>query len=334
MKTGIFNTSTGGAERFRPYFDLYRGELELVDLACSPAPENLEIIRETGCEALLYFNTKKEDDAYFKRLAELGIRYISTHSAGYDHFNLEAMEKYGIRGANVPFYSPNAIAEHTVLLTLSVLRHMREQILRVEDHYYALDGLMGKELRNMTVGVIGTGRIGCTTIRCLSGFGPKKIFAFAPHPREEMRKYAEYTDLGTLFASCDILLFHCVLDDATFHLVNRESIRRMKDGVILVNTARGGVLDTEAVLEAVESGKIGGLAIDVIEGEAAVRGKKKFDDVPLPSLKALLAHKNVIFTNHSAFYTDEAYRNLSKTAVDNLLSYARTGTCEFELTGL
>lgn len=330
LNVGVFNTLTGGIKRFLPIAELYKNEIQLVDFACPPTMDNLELIKETGCEALLYYNPKRETDVFFKKMSEMGIRYLSTSSAGYDHFNIEAMKKYGIKGSNVPSYSPNAIAEHTVLLTLSVLRNLREQLDRINRYEYTIEGLMGREIRNMTIGVIGTGRIGCTTIKCLSGFTPKKIYAYSPHPKTGMLEYVEYTDLDFLYQNSDIIIFHCAYDGTNHHMVNAETISKMKDGVVLINTARGALFDTTAVLNAIKSGKIGGLGIDVIEGEGRLKGRN-FKQNPIPELEELLSYYNVIYTHHSAFFTDEAYRNLSETAIENLVSYARTGECSREL---
>ena len=330
MKVGLFNTVRGGKARFAPYADRYE-ELELVEFDCPPAMENLEKLAEEGCEAMIYTADHKEPEAFFKKLSECGIRYICCCCAGYDHFDLEAMKKYGIRGANVPVYSPNAISEHTVLLVLAALRHFRKQLLQVEKCCYGLNGLLGRELRNMNVGVVGAGRIGFTTIRCLSGFGPKKIYAYDPFPNPKVEEFASFVPLEELYAQCDVIIYHAIYNESSHHMVNRESIQTMKDGVVLVNTSRGGLFDAEAVLEGIESGKLGGVCLDVIEGEGQLRKKPEYDSCPIPVLGKLLEHDNVIFTSHSAFYTDEADRNLSEGTVENLLSYARTGSCDREL---
>ena len=330
MKVGIYSNVTGGKQRFVPFEKKYEKQLELIEFGCLPTYENLDKIKEYGCEALLYFNPKREDEAFFEKMAKMGIRYLSTTSAGYDHFNLEAMKKYGIKGANVPKYSPNAISEHAVLLTLSVLRNYRAQIQRIEKGEYGIEGLMGKEIRNQVIGIVGTGRIGATTIHCLSGFGPKKMMAYDPYENPAVKDLVTYTDLETLYRTCDVIIFHCVATAENYHMIRKESIEKMKDGVVLINAARGALFDNAAVLQAVKSGKIGGLGIDVIEGEEKLKGSS--DGVcPLPELGELLKYQNVTYTHHTAFYTDEAYRNLTETAIDNLLEYEKTGNCEREL---
>lgn len=333
MKVGIFNNVTGGKKRFEPYEEKYKNDLELIEFGCSASYENLDKVKESGCEALIYFNPKRENDLFFKKMAEMGVKYLSTTSAGYDHFDLDAMKKYGIKGANVPVYSPNAISEHAVLLTLSVLRNYREQLLRIENGVYGIDGVMGKEMRNQTIGIIGTGRIGATTVRCLTGFGPKQILAYDPYENNSIKGMVTYVDLDTLYQKSDVIIFHCIATKENYHMINDKSIEKMKKGVILINAARGSLFDNTAVLKAVKSGKIGGLGIDVIEGEEQLKGSVPGDPCPVPVLARLLENHNVVYTHHTAFYTDEAYRNITETAIDNLLEYANTGICERELVG-
>lgn len=328
MKVGVFNTVRGGVTRFAPSAERYHGEIELVGFDCPPSPENLHLVQ--GCEAILYTPVSMSPEAFWRGLAEYGVKYVVTCSAGYDHFNLELMKKYGMKGANVPFYSPNAISEHAVLTTLALLRNYREQILRIQNRNYVIAGVRGSELRNQVVGIVGAGRIGYTTMKCLSGFGAK-LLAYDPYENEAVKKYAEYVPLPKLYHRADVIIYHCIYNKENHHMVNKETLAQMKDGVILVNVARGGLFDMEAVCEAVESGKIGALGIDVIEQEELLRKTNPGDPCPLPVLERLLAHSNVIFTNHTAFYTDEAEKNMADTAIDNLYSYMKTGACQFEL---
>ncbi len=331
MKVGLYGTTTDGAKRFLPYKEKYDKHLELIEFNCPPTYENLDRIKDYGCEAIIYFNPRHENAAYFEKMADMGVRYLCTSSAGYDHFDLAAMKASGMKGANVPQYSPNAISEHTVLLTLSVLRNYREQIKRIEKAEYSFDGLMGKEIRNQVIGIVGTGRIGSTTVECLTGFKPKKILAYSLHENPKIKDLVTYTDIDTLYESCDVIIFHCAATADNFHMVNDESISKMKDGVILINTARGSLFDTKAILNAVKSGKIGALGIDVIEGEEMLKGTQTGMQCPVPELAELLTYPNVTFTRHTAFYTDEAFKNMAKTTIDNLLEYESTGSCENEL---
>ena len=331
MKVGIFGTTADSETRYLPYKEKYDKHLELINLKCPPTYENLDKIKEYSCEAIIYFNSKRESHEYFEKMAKMGVCYLCTGSAGFDHFDLEVMKKYGIKGANVPQYSPNAISEHAVLLTLSVLRNFREQIKRIEKYEYSIDGLMGKEIRNQTIGIVGTGRIGSTTAKCLSGFKPKKILAYSLGENPEIKDIVTYTDEKTLFKESDVIIFHCAATSENYHMINDESLKIMKDGVILINAARGSLFDNTAILNGVKSGKIGGLGIDVIEGEEKLKGTQTNIPCPIPELSELLKYPNVTFTRHTAFYTDEAFKNMTETTINNLLEYESTGSCVNEL---
>ena len=326
MKAGCYLSVRGGAKRFENSLKRYNGEIELVQFDCYPSIETVSLLKENGCEAMVYTPTNMLEDEFWKVAAENGLKYVVTCSAGYDHFNLEAMKKYGLKGANVPVYSPNAISEHAVLLTLSILRNYRKQILNIENEIYPINGLMGKEMRNQVIGIVGAGRIGYTTMKILTGFGPKQILTYDPYPNEAVKEIAKYVSLEELYDKSDVIIYHCIYNEQNHHMVNKETIKTMKDGVILVNVARGGLFDIDAVYDAVCSGKIGGLAIDVIEGEAIIRAGGK-----LPIINKLLQHDNVVFTNHTAFFTDEAERNMVDTMINNLHDYMCTGSCKYEL---
>lgn len=264
-------------------------------------------------------------------LSKAGVRYILTRAAGTDHLDLQAIRKYGMKTANVPVYSPNAISEHTILLTLAALRHLKEQILRNEKHNFSIAGVQGRELRNMTVGIIGTGRIGCTTIRGLSGFGCRML-AYDKYEREEMKQLVSYVMLDELLAASDILLFHCPLTEDNYHMINEEALKKCKAGVVLINCARGGLLDCQAVLEALKSGRVSALAMDVYEREEAfLRQNKSEDKLQDGLLQELLMREDVIYTAHTAFYTDEACANMIKTTFQNIYEYETTGTCTNEV---
>lgn len=330
MNVGIFNTVRGGVDRFTTFADKYE-DLYLIAFDVPPTLETLHLLRENGCQAMIYTSDKKESEEFFKEIADCGVKYICCCCAGYDHFNLPAMKKYGIKGANVPVYSPNAISEHTVMMVLAALRHLRTQIIHVEECNYQFEGLKGREIRNMTIGVVGAGRIGYVTMKCLSGFEPKKIYAYDPFPNEKVKEYAEYTSLENLYSKCNVIIYHAIYNEQNHHMVNEMTINLMKDGVILINSSRGGLFDMEAVLKGIKNGKIGSVCFDVIEGEGILKKQKQYEECPIPVLKELLTHESVLFTPHTAFFTDEADRNLSAGTVENLMSYMKTGCCSNEL---
>lgn len=269
-------------------------------------------------------------DEIAKGLSKLGVKYILNKLAGKDNLNLQAINKYGLKAAYVPYYSPNAVSEHTVMLILAVLRKLKLQLSRVHSHDFRIKGLLGRELRNMTVGVVGTGRIGCATVKNLTGFGCR-ILVNGRTEREEIIAVANYVSLEEIFTHSDILVFHCPLTEETHHLINEQTISRLKEGVCLINTSRGAVFDTKAVLNALKNGKIGAVAMDVYEEENEILRKdmcsKKLNN---EEFEELLNMDNVIYTTHTAFYTDEAISNMIETTFVNLHELETMGYCENE----
>lgn len=330
MKVGVFNNVRGGKDRFMPYVPHDSG-LELVELPYPPTEEAFAILGAEQCRGLIYYDDQKEGEEFYRTIADKGVKYVVTCSAGYDHFDLDLMKKYGIKGANVPKYSPNAVSEYTVMVVLALLRKLRVQFDHVRSHSYGIAGLQGRELRNMVVGIIGAGRIGYTTMQCLSGFKPKKILACDMYPNDAVRQYADYVPLEELYRRADVIIFHCAYTEENYHMVNDGTIAMMKKGVVLVNSARGPLFDTEAVLRGLNSGAIGALGLDVIEGEGALRQETDQSATVRAVVDALISHENVIYTNHTAFYTDEADRNMNEATVENLLQYEKTGRCDNEV---
>lgn len=285
----------------------------------------------SGFDALWITTSCKVTKNKLGELKKAGIRYIASRAAGTDHMDANAMKEEGIRGANVPRYSPNAIAEHTVCLVLMLLRHMRRELSMIKEYDFTLNGLKGRELRNMTVGVIGTGRIGARTVLSLKGFGCF-ILAHDLYENEEIKDSVTYTDRQTLLTSSDIIILHCPLTKDNEKLINGETIAAMKDKVLLINTARGGLMDYEAVLKGLERGKIAGAAFDVYDRETPYI-RKKADKAAFcdETLSRLLERENVIYTAHMSFYTDTAIENMIWTTFENLKEYEETGYCSNDI---
>lgn len=235
------------------------------------------------------------------------------------------------RAANVPVYSTNAVPEFTVLLMLSLVRKWKPMEKKLSHQDFTLQGVQGKELGSMTLGLFGTGKLGIKTAEILHAMGCT-ILASSPHEKEEAKPYVTYTTQDEVFRKADLLFFHCVLNDATRQMVNRESIAKMKDGVYLVNTARGGLVDFEAVLDGLKSGKIAGFASDVYDKEAPFIRKdltgEKMED---PVLAELLSREDVILTPHVAFFTETSVSNLIRLSLESLIEFETTGECEREV---
>ncbi|GLZ42613.1 lactate dehydrogenase [Actinokineospora sp. NBRC 105648] len=249
-------------------------------------------------------------------LSRVGVAYISTRSTGYNHIDVEYAESVGISVENVT-YSPDSVADYTVMLMLMAVRDAKSTIQRVAVHDYRLNAVRGKELRDLTVGVIGTGRIGAAVVDRLHGFGCR-VLAHDRHPKTT----ADHVDLDELLALSDIVTLHTPLDADTHHLLDRRRIARMKPGAFIVNTGRGSLVDTEALIPALESGHLGGAALDVVEGEEGVFYADRRDQpVESTHLSRLQGLPNVLISPHTAYYTDRALRDTIENSLRNCVRF-------------
>lgn len=312
-------------------FNKYTKELghEVTILKESFGPHNAALAQDyEGISILGNCNANAEA---IEKISALGVKYLASRSAGVNNIDLEAAKKFNVRVSNVPAYSPNAVAEFAVTATLCVARNLQQAIRRVDTQNFGLDGLIGFELRNKIIGFIGTGRIGLTTIKAFSGFGGKMI-GYDLYQNEEAKKYIEYRTLDELFAEADIISLHCPLTEENYHLINRNNIAKMKDGVVIVNTARGALMDSEAVIDGLKSGKIGGLATDVYEHEVGIFHNNHTNSILKDDVLArLLKFPNVLVTPHYGFYTDEAVSNMVEYSLTNLKDFEKTGVCKNEV---
>ena len=251
-------------------------------------------------------------------LSEAGVTYISTRSVGYNHIDVNYADSVGISVETVA-YSPDSVADYTLMLMLMAVRHAKSVIRRAEVHDYRLNDVRGKELRDLTIGVIGTGRIGAAVMDRLRGFGCRML-AHDKRPRTA----AEYLPLDELLQQSDVVTLHTPLNAETHHLLDRRRIEQMKHGAFIINTGRGSLLDTEALVPALESGKVGGAALDVLEGEEGIFyadcRSKPLEDTPLLRLQQL---PNVIISPHTAYYTDHALRDTVENSITNCLKFER-----------
>ena len=262
--------------------------------------------------------TSKIDRELMKKFHDIGVKMISTRTIGYDHVDIEAAKEFGIHVSNVS-YSPECVADYTVMLMLMSVRKMKRIMQRGEINDFSLPGIQGRELPNLTVGVLGTGRIGQAVIRDLSGFGCK-LYAYDKYENDAVKEHAQYADLDTIYRECDLITLHMPLTEDNFHLIGREAFGRMKDGVVIVNTARGGLTDTKALIEAIESGKVGAAGLDVIEDEFGMYYyDRKSDVLSKRDLYILRGFPNVIVTPHMAFYTDQAVSDMVKHSIESCI---------------
>jgi D-specific alpha-keto acid dehydrogenase len=249
-------------------------------------------------------------------LSEAGVTYISTRSVGHNHIDVNYAASVGICVETVA-YSPDSVADYTVMLMLMAVRHAKSVIRRADVHDYRLNDVRGKELRDLAIGVIGTGRIGGAVMDRLRGFGCR-ILAYDTRPKAS----ADYVSLGELLQKSDIVTLHTPLTVETHHLLDRHRIERMKHGAVVVNTGRGALLDTEALVGALESGRLGGAALDVLEGEEGIF-YADCSDKPIESQLLLRLHKlpNVLISPHSAYYTDHALRDTVENSLITCLTF-------------
>ena len=303
-------------------------DVKIVKCSGNPIGENLDLARGSTCINII---TSKIDENTIKTLAGMGVRYIATRTIGYDHIDIKAAAAHGITIANAP-YGPEGVADYTVMLMLMALRNMKRIMQRTEIQDYSLNGLMGRELHDLTVGVIGTGRIGTRVIQNLSGFGCR-ILAYDLHENDEARKYAAYTDADTLLKDADLVTFHTPLTDVNYHSINKKTLSGMKDGVILINTARGPLIETEALISGLESGKVGAAAIDVVEHEAGLYyNDLKSTVLSNRELAVLRSFPNVTVSHHMAFYTQNAIRTMVLDSMEGCLQFMQTGKSRWSVT--
>ena len=266
-----------------------------------PSYENLQLAEGYDTIAII---TNPMDKRMLDRMRELGIKYLITRSIGYEHIDVRYAYEIGMRVAHGA-YSPNTVANYAIMMMLMACRKMPQIMQRTAAQDFRIEGNSGKELSVSTVGVIGTGNIGATLVRHLSGFGCR-ILMCDPYPKEELKAFGEYVGPDTLYRESDIITLHAPGMPENEHMINDETISRMKDGVILVNAARGSLVDTAALIRNLENGKIGFAALDTIENEGGIYYRNRSGDViPHHERSILMSYPNVLLTPHMAFYTDQ-----------------------------
>ena len=325
MKVKVFCAGTEDEFLYRKYQNAH---LAIDYEPASLTEDNVDLV--CGYDAIVVLTRCVIGKDMAELLKERGISYILTRSAGYDHLDIQALEETGIKAANVPKYSPDAIAEYVCMTALMSVRKMRLQQKMIGEQDYTLKGIRGKELNDLNIGIIGTGRIGFQTVKLFAAF-TDHILMYDLYPHKEAAAYGRYTGLDELYAKSDVIVFHCPLTEENYHMVDDKTMSNMKDGVILINPARGGLWDYAAVLRGLQTGKIEAAVFDVYEDEKSYLRRKQ-PGTEDETLKELLKFPNVIYTAHSAFYTDTAIRNMVEGVVKNLTQYEESGSCDCELT--
>ncbi|SDH31558.1 2-hydroxyacid dehydrogenase [Winogradskyella thalassocola] len=291
-------------------------------------------IKAIGYDAISIFSSDEACFMTVEKLKDFGVKYIALRSVGFNNVNLRAAARLNIKVAHVPKYSPFAIAEHAVGLLLALNRKLITSNYRVTHYNFNLNNLVGFDLKNKTVGIIGTGRIGSVMTKIMHGFGCKLLGYDIEENKTLSEQYnLKYVTLQELCAQADIISLHVPLNNDTFQLINEDVISEMKHGVILINTSRGDVINTEHVIEGLLKRRIGALGIDVYVNERAIFFKDHSQEIPNDDfLIKLNAFPNVLITGHQAFLTDEALAKIAEGTIYNLECWSRGEDTENELT--
>lgn len=329
MKVAVFNTKSYDRNFLETANANYNHDLVFFEPRLTQETTALA----AGFPAVCVFINDQLDKITLRLLAEQGTKLIATRSAGFNHIDLNAAAELGISVVRVPAYSPYAVAEHTVGLILTLNRKIHRAYNRVREGNFSLDGFMGFDLHGRTVGIVGTGKIGFLVAKILHGFGCQLLtYDLYTNPDCEALG-VKYVDLPELFATSDIISLHCPLTPQTHHLINAQSLTQMKQGVMVINTSRGALIDTRAVIDALKSRKIGYLGLDVYEQESNLF----FEDLSTEVIEddvfqRLLTFPNVLITGHQAFFTEDALQNISKTTLSNISDVESGRPCPNEVS--
>lgn len=283
----------------------------------TPCMDNLDLAK--GYDVVNVITTVF-DQPMLKKLHDMDVKCIATRTIGYDHIDVDYAKSLGMGVIHIS-YSPNSVADYAIMMMLMGLRRMPHIMERANIQDYTLKGKIGRELPDCTVGVIGTGRIGRTVIRHLSGFGCKML-AYDLYENEEVKQYAEYTDLDTLLKNSDVITLHAPATDDNYHMIDAAAIEKMKQDVVIINCARGALMDTDALIDGIESGKVGFAGLDVVEHESGLYYFNRMGE-PLhnPKLAILRSYSNVLVSPHTAFYTEEAVANMAENSIIGAMKY-------------
>ena len=287
-----------------------------------PSLENADVVK--GYDGVTTLGMGKLNRELLSIYHENGVRFLSTRTIGYNHIDLAAAKELGIFVCNAT-YAPNGVADFTVMMILMCLRQYKQAMWRGQVNDFSLQGLQGRDMSSLTIGIMGTGRIGVQVLKNLSGFGCR-LLAYDIHKNPEAEKLAEYVDQETIYKECDVISLHMPLFDSTYHIIDEKTIAKMKDGVILINCARGGLTDINALVDGIESEKIGALGMDTVEGEEGiVHEDRRTDIISNRNWFYLHQFRNVIMTQHMAFYTKEAVESMVRCGVEGIVQMEKTG---------
>ncbi|CAN1213048.1 2-hydroxyacid dehydrogenase [Tumidithrix helvetica PCC 7403] len=328
MKVAVFNTKEYDRQFLGVFAALYGHELVFFETRLT---ENTTILAH-GFPAVCVFINDDLNANTLRSLASQGTKLLALRSAGYNHVDLSVAAELGMTVVRVPAYSPYAVAEHTVALILALNRKTHRAYNRVREGNFSIEGLQGFDLFGSTVGIVGTGKIGAILAQIMKGFGCN-LLGYDLYPNKACLELGmNYVELPELFANSDIISLHCPLTPESHHLISAQAVDQMKQGTMLINTSRGGLIDTQAAIDGLKSGKIGNLGLDVYEQEADLF----FEDLSNVVIQddvfqRLLAFPNVLVTSHQAFFTKNALTNIAETTLANITDFAEGRVCANEV---
>jgi len=323
MQIAFYDTRSYDRDYFHAHDDFNKLQWRFYEMRLGPH----SVHSAQGCRAVCVFVNDEMSRECLEGLAQQGVELVALRCAGFNNVDLEAAKEAGIRVVRVPAYSPNAVAEHTVALLLALNRKVHRAFNRVRELNFSLNGLVGFDIAGKTVGILGTGKIGRITGRIFRGFGAE-VLAFDKYPDNEWasRRGARYAELEEVLSRSDIISLHTPLTRETHHLINAETIAMMREGVYILNTSRGKLIDTRALIGGLKSGRVAGVGLDVYEEEEGVF----FEDLSSgliqdDELARLLSFPNVIITSHQGFLTAEALSEITRVTIANLLAFDKGG---------
>jgi D-lactate dehydrogenase len=329
MKVAVFSTKSYDRE----FLTIANYDHEHTLVFFEPHLDHETALLAKDFPAVCLFVNDIADAVTLGRLAVHGTRWLALRCAGFNNVDLAAAARLGIRVVRVPAYSPYAVAEHTVGLMLTLNRKLHKAYNRVREGNFALEGLMGFDVHGRTVGIVGTGRIGQVVARIMHGFGCNLLAYDIYQSPECLALGVQYVPLPTLLAQSDIITLHCPLMPETHHLVNAAAIAQMKRGVMLINTSRGALIDTAAVIAGLKSQKISALGLDVYEQESELFFEDLSTEIIQDDLfERLMTFPNVIVTGHQAFFTKDALQNIAETTLSNITDIDQGNPCSNEVT--
>ena len=310
MKIAFFSTKPYDRIWFEPMGKDYGFSIHFYEV---PFREETVFLAK-GFDAVCIFVNDYVNDAMIQQLYDMKVKAILLRSAGFNHVDVRAAEDK-IQVLRVPSYSPEAVAEFAMTMLMTVNRHTHRAYSRTRDFNMSLNGLMGVDLYHKTAGIVGTGKIGQAMIRICNGFG-MEVLAYDPYPNQSLE--TEYVSVEELMARSDIISLHCPLTSETKHLINADTIRKMRDGVYLVNSSRGGLIDTDALIDGLVDGKFGGVGLDVYEEEEGIFYEDMSNEIVRDeNLARLMTFPNVLITSHMGFFTREAMQAIAKVTLEN-----------------